>query len=88
MHENGTVSIVGRKKDMIVRGGENIYPTEVEQYLFRHPMIEDVQVCLFTYIFAVYFLSCCHRDSFICFISFDDIALSRINIYSLYEIAP
>jgi acyl-CoA synthetase (AMP-forming)/AMP-acid ligase II len=44
--ENGTVSIVGRKKDMIVRGGENIYPTEVEQFLFRHPMIEDVQVKL------------------------------------------
>ncbi|MFH4981298.1 hypothetical protein AB6A40_008007 [Gnathostoma spinigerum] len=44
MHENGTVSIVGRKKDMIVRGGENIYPTEVEQYLHRHPGIADVQV--------------------------------------------
>ncbi len=44
--ENGTVSIVGRKKDMIVRGGENIYPTEVEQFLFRHPMVEDVQVKL------------------------------------------
>ncbi|VDM51198.1 unnamed protein product [Toxocara canis] len=44
MHENSAVSIVGRKKDMIVRGGENIYPTEVEQYLFRHPKIEDVQV--------------------------------------------
>uniref|UniRef100_A0A915AER6 Medium-chain acyl-CoA ligase ACSF2, mitochondrial n=1 Tax=Parascaris univalens TaxID=6257 RepID=A0A915AER6_PARUN len=44
MHENGTVSIVGRKKDLIVRGGENIYPTEVEQYLFRHPKIEDVQI--------------------------------------------
>uniref|UniRef100_A0A915PSI8 Medium-chain acyl-CoA ligase ACSF2, mitochondrial n=1 Tax=Setaria digitata TaxID=48799 RepID=A0A915PSI8_9BILA len=44
MHENGSLSIVGRKKDMIVRGGENIYPLEVEQYLFRHPKIEDVQV--------------------------------------------
>uniref|UniRef100_A0A914RUJ7 AMP-dependent synthetase/ligase domain-containing protein n=1 Tax=Parascaris equorum TaxID=6256 RepID=A0A914RUJ7_PAREQ len=68
MHENGTVSIVGRKKDLIVRGGENIYPTEVEQYLFRHPKIEDVQVYLFTYIFAVYFLICCPSDSFIFFI--------------------
>ncbi|VDK76236.1 unnamed protein product, partial [Onchocerca ochengi] len=44
MHENGSLSIVGRKKDMIVRGGENIYPLEIEQYLFRHPKIEDVQV--------------------------------------------
>ncbi|EFO12537.1 hypothetical protein LOAG_15996, partial [Loa loa] len=43
MHENGSLSIVGRKKDMIVRGGENIYPLEIEQYLFRHPKIEDVQ---------------------------------------------
>ncbi|MCP9259826.1 Acetyl-CoA synthetase [Dirofilaria immitis] len=34
----------GLKKDMIVRGGENIYPLEIEQYLFRHPKIEDVQV--------------------------------------------
>jgi len=44
MNENGTVSIVGRSKDMIVRGGENIYPTEVEQFLFRHPDIQDVQI--------------------------------------------
>uniref|UniRef100_A0A1I8EVF0 Medium-chain acyl-CoA ligase ACSF2, mitochondrial n=3 Tax=Wuchereria bancrofti TaxID=6293 RepID=A0A1I8EVF0_WUCBA len=44
IHENGSLSIVGRKKDMIVRGGENIYPLEIEQYLFRHPKIEDVQV--------------------------------------------
>uniref|UniRef100_A0A0N5AX23 Medium-chain acyl-CoA ligase ACSF2, mitochondrial n=1 Tax=Syphacia muris TaxID=451379 RepID=A0A0N5AX23_9BILA len=44
MHEDGSLSIVGRKKDMIVRGGENIYPTEIEQYLFRHPHIKNVQV--------------------------------------------
>ncbi|GMS78356.1 hypothetical protein PENTCL1PPCAC_531, partial [Pristionchus entomophagus] len=44
MHENGTVSIVGRSKDMIVRGGENIYPTEVENFLYRHPKIVDVQI--------------------------------------------
>ncbi|KAI1720672.1 AMP-binding enzyme domain-containing protein [Ditylenchus destructor] len=44
MHERGTVSIVGRSKDMIVRGGENIYPTEVEQFLDRHPAVDDVQV--------------------------------------------
>ncbi|VDL86410.1 unnamed protein product, partial [Nippostrongylus brasiliensis] len=44
MHDNGTISIVGRSKDMIVRGGENIYPTEVEQFLFKHPKIEDAHV--------------------------------------------
>ncbi|KAK5964696.1 AMP-binding enzyme, partial [Trichostrongylus colubriformis] len=47
MHDNGTISIVGRSKDMIVRGGENIYPTEVEQFLFKHPKIEDAHVSLF-----------------------------------------
>lgn len=46
MHDNGTISIVGRSKDMIVRGGENIYPTEVEQFLFKHPKIEDAHVSL------------------------------------------
>ncbi len=40
----GFCSIVGRKKDMIIRGGENIYPREIEEYLFRHPDIIDVQV--------------------------------------------
>jgi len=44
MHPNGTISIVGRLKDMIVRGGENVYPTEIEQYLARHPAINDVQI--------------------------------------------
>ncbi|ROT47275.1 AMP-binding protein [Candidatus Cardinium hertigii] len=44
MHAQGTVSIVGRSKDMIVRGGENIYPTEVEQFLDKHPDIDDVQI--------------------------------------------
>jgi len=44
MHGDGSVSIVGRSKDLIVRGGENIYPTEVEQFLFRHPDISDVQI--------------------------------------------
>jgi hypothetical protein len=47
MHENGTLSIVGRSKDMIVRGGENIYPTEIEQFLIKHAEIQDVYVrCL------------------------------------------
>ena len=44
MDEDGYVQIVGRNKDMIIRGGENIYPLEVEQYLFTHPKIIDVQV--------------------------------------------
>lgn len=44
MDERGAVSIVGRSKDMIVRGGENVYPTEVEQFLDRHPDVDDVQV--------------------------------------------
>ncbi|XP_070552712.1 medium-chain acyl-CoA ligase ACSF2, mitochondrial-like [Ptychodera flava] len=44
MDENGYVRIVGRIKDMIIRGGENIYPVEVEQFLYTHPKIEDVQV--------------------------------------------
>ena len=32
-------------QDMIIRGGENIYPTEVENFLYKHPCVEDVQVC-------------------------------------------
>ncbi|KAK0412027.1 hypothetical protein QR680_005989 [Steinernema hermaphroditum] len=44
MNEDGTLAIVGRSKDMIVRGGENVYPTEIEQFLFKHPKIEDVQI--------------------------------------------
>ncbi|CAD5224462.1 unnamed protein product [Bursaphelenchus okinawaensis] len=44
MHQNGTVSIVGRSKDMIVRGGENVYPTEIEQFLMRHPHVDEVHV--------------------------------------------
>jgi len=40
----GYCSIVGRLKDMIIRGGENIYPREIEEYLYRHPKIQEVQV--------------------------------------------
>ena len=40
----GYGNIVGRIKDMVIRGGENIYPREVEEYLFKHPKIQDVQV--------------------------------------------
>jgi fatty-acyl-CoA synthase len=40
----GYCRVVGRIKDMVIRGGENIYPREVEEYLYRHPEIQDVQV--------------------------------------------
>jgi fatty-acyl-CoA synthase len=40
----GFCNIVGRIKDLVIRGGENIYPREVEEYLYRHPQIQDVQV--------------------------------------------
>ena len=40
----GYLNIVGRIKDMVIRGGENIYPREVEEFLYGHPAIEDVQV--------------------------------------------
>jgi len=42
--EHGYCRIVGRIKDMVIRGGENIYPREVEEYLYRHPDIQDVQI--------------------------------------------
>ncbi|WP_367110445.1 AMP-binding protein [uncultured Psychrobacter sp.] len=44
MDEEGYITVVGRSKDMIIRGGENIYPVEVENYLYRHPKIRDVQI--------------------------------------------
>ncbi|MGH7764081.1 MAG: AMP-binding protein, partial [Candidatus Dormibacteraceae bacterium] len=44
MDQEGYVNIVGRIKDMIIRGGENIYPREVEEFLYGHPEIADVQV--------------------------------------------
>jgi fatty-acyl-CoA synthase len=44
MDEEGYVNIVGRIKDMVIRGGENIYPREVEEFLYGHPAIADVQV--------------------------------------------
>jgi fatty-acyl-CoA synthase len=42
--DEGYVNIVGRIKDMVIRGGENVYPREIEEFLFRHPKIEAVQV--------------------------------------------
>ncbi|MEV5959042.1 AMP-binding protein [Streptomyces sp. NPDC051987] len=44
MRDDGYVEIVGRIKDMIIRGGENIYPREIEEFLYAHPKIRDVQV--------------------------------------------
>jgi fatty-acyl-CoA synthase len=44
MDENGYCKITGRLKDMIIRGGENIYPREIEEFLYTHPKIVDVQV--------------------------------------------
>ncbi|MDN4525421.1 AMP-binding protein [Fictibacillus fluitans] len=44
MDNDGYVAITGRLKDMIIRGGENIYPREVEEFLYSHPSILDVQV--------------------------------------------
>jgi fatty-acyl-CoA synthase len=41
--ENGFCHIVGRAKDMVIRGGENIYPREIEEFLYRHPKVLDVQ---------------------------------------------
>ena len=42
--DEGYCNITGRVKDMVVRGGENVYPAEVEDYLFRHPAVQEVQV--------------------------------------------
>ena len=44
MDEEGFCNIVGRVKDMVIRGGENIYPREIEEYLYRYQKISDVQV--------------------------------------------
>ncbi len=44
MHDNGYVNISGRLKDLIIRGGENIYPREIEEFLYTHPKVSEVQV--------------------------------------------
>ncbi len=44
MEEDGYCKITGRLKDMIIRGGENIYPREIEEYFYQHPQIKDIQV--------------------------------------------
>jgi fatty-acyl-CoA synthase len=44
MREDGHIQITGRAKDMIIRGGENVYPREVEEFLYMHPKVAEVQV--------------------------------------------
>ena len=44
MDDEGYINIVGRIKDMIIRGGENVYPREIEEFLYTHPKVSDVQV--------------------------------------------
>jgi fatty-acyl-CoA synthase len=44
MREDGYVNIVGRIKDLVIRGGENVYPREIEEFLYGHPDIEDVAI--------------------------------------------
>ena len=44
LDEEGYCNIVGRVKDMLIRGGENIYPREIEEFLYRHPAVQEVQV--------------------------------------------
>ena len=44
MDAEGYVNIVGRIKDMVIRGGENVYPREIEEFLYSHPQVQDVQV--------------------------------------------
>jgi fatty-acyl-CoA synthase len=44
LDEHGYAKIVGRSKDMVIRGGENVYPREVEEFLYTHPAVADVAV--------------------------------------------
>jgi len=44
MDDDGYLNISGRIKDMVIRGGENVYPREIEEFLYAHPAVEDVSV--------------------------------------------
>jgi len=44
MREDGCINLTGRSRDVIIRGGENIYPREVEEFLYTHPKVDEVQV--------------------------------------------
>lgn len=46
MDENGKLKLVGRLKELIIKGGENIYPKEVEEVLFTHPLIHSAAVIM------------------------------------------
>ena len=54
--EEGYCTIIGRKKDMLIRRGENIYPAEIEQVLYKHPCVVDVQVFCYISWYSIYFL--------------------------------
>ena len=43
--DEGYANITGRLKDMVIRGGENVYPREIEEFLYRHAKVQEVQVC-------------------------------------------
>jgi len=53
MDESGYISINGRLKDMVIRGGENIYPLEIEDFLLTHEEVTDAQVIRFKHFFTV-----------------------------------
>jgi acyl-CoA synthetase (AMP-forming)/AMP-acid ligase II len=57
MDESGYISINGRIKDMVIRGGENIYPLEIEDFLLTHEEVTDAQVIRFKHIFTVHIYS-------------------------------
>ena len=61
MDKEGYLRVVGRIKDMIVRGGENIYPLEIENFLHKHPKISDVHVSR-VLLFAVSLVRLCFKD--------------------------
>lgn len=45
MTEKGLIKIIGRTKELIIVGGENVYPREIEEILYTHPAVETVNVC-------------------------------------------
>lgn len=56
LFEDGNFQVVGRIKDMIIRGGENIFPREIEDFLHTHPSIVDVHVCMMNVNEVVHYL--------------------------------
>jgi len=46
MDQNGAIRLIGRIKEMIIRGGENIYPKEIEELIHQHPEVQQVFVCI------------------------------------------